>query len=310
MFNLKYFLFTSLLLLFLFEVLIRVNDNTFRAWPKNPNSWTLYDSELGWKHKKNFKTLDEFKQDVHLNNYGLREDRDFLIGDFKIVALGDSYTFGDGVKSKESWPTILGERINSEVANLGVCAYGLDQMISWYNQLSLNAAPSLVILAMIEEDITRTNLTHWISGHRKNRLSASNGEFQLEFEDLPKVVHNEINFDRNGFLDFSRSYLLDRVTFGQTYKSRAYERANSLLKEFKRVLSNKGTNLIIVKLSSFSPKFENILNDLKIEAFTCDSFDEVKGGRISDTNPHPSARGHQLISDCIQKNVNWNDYLK
>ena len=74
---------------------------------------------------RNFQT-PEFSLTVTTNSLGFR-DRDFSqqkTARTRIVALGDSFTYGWGVEAEQSWPKILEQRLRSagldvEVANLG-----------------------------------------------------------------------------------------------------------------------------------------------------------------------------------------------
>ena len=42
----------------------------------------------------------------------------------KIVALGDSHTYGTSVNPKESWPSVLSARLSEDVYNMGLGGYG------------------------------------------------------------------------------------------------------------------------------------------------------------------------------------------
>lgn len=97
------------------------------------DNFTVADDELGYKLANNFKGL--YKQDYELiyttNSYGLR-DRDFSLypnkDTLRILAIGDSWTFGPGVDLIYTWPkqleNILKKRgINAEVVNSGVDGY-------------------------------------------------------------------------------------------------------------------------------------------------------------------------------------------
>ncbi len=74
---------------------------------------------------------------------------------FRIVALGDSFTFGYGVEEEESWPRLLEKRIGErtegagriEVVNLGVGGYGTFQELSWLERKSEALEPDLAVLA-------------------------------------------------------------------------------------------------------------------------------------------------------------------
>jgi len=97
------------------------------------DDFVVADDELGYKLANNFKGL--FKQDFELvystNARGLR-DHEFTSfadeGTKRVLAIGDSWTFGNGVKLSQTWPKQLGKilekkGIESEVINTGVNGY-------------------------------------------------------------------------------------------------------------------------------------------------------------------------------------------
>ena len=46
-----------------------------------------------------------------------------------ILALGDSYTYGEEVNNGETWPSILQALTGRKVLNAGVAGYGFDQIV-------------------------------------------------------------------------------------------------------------------------------------------------------------------------------------
>ena len=66
-----------------------------------------------------------------------------------ILAVGDSFVFGDQVSDGETWPAILEKRLNRRVVNGGVSNYGAAQAVLRAEQL-LKAEPyTLVILSIL-----------------------------------------------------------------------------------------------------------------------------------------------------------------
>ena len=308
--NIKYLSLSFILILILFEVFLRVEENTINTWPENKKSWTQFDRKLGWRHKLNFSTQDKDGIPIFLNNQSLRDSSSFDIKKTNIVALGDSYTFGDGVKQEYTWPTQLESLINSDVLNMGVCAYGVDQMALWYEEFDKVLQPKVVLLALIEEDLFRTQLTHWISGHSKNRVAIKENQITTEFKSIEKIKPNSRFFDLYGALDFKRSYLLDRITFGITYRQRAYDKSFEIIKYLNRKISSVGGTLYIIRLSSFDNIFKNTLEEMGIHSFSCSDHNSHDWGKISKDNPHPSNRGHEAIAKCISSNIDFITLLK
>jgi lysophospholipase L1-like esterase len=115
------------------EGLCRVFKPVYLGPPDYFSNFFIADAELGHKMAPNFKGL--YQQDYELtyttNSFGLR-DREFAPdpppGVVRILAVGDSWTFGLGVDLSETWPKqlerALAERgIKAEVINAGVSGY-------------------------------------------------------------------------------------------------------------------------------------------------------------------------------------------
>lgn len=100
--------------------------------------------------------------DTTINSAGFR-DREFERakppGVFRIVALGDSVTFGQPKKPDESWPKAL-ERLleelpagpRCEVLNLGVTGYNVRQVAERLHTLGLAYQPDLVLYGYVLND--------------------------------------------------------------------------------------------------------------------------------------------------------------
>jgi lysophospholipase L1-like esterase len=79
-------------------------------------------------------------------------------GEGAILAVGDSYTYGDEVRDEESWPAQLQRLTGRRVLNGGVTGYGFDQIVLRTEQLAAACRPSLIIVSFIADDISRTEM--------------------------------------------------------------------------------------------------------------------------------------------------------
>jgi lysophospholipase L1-like esterase len=75
-----------------------------------------------------------------------------------ILAVGDSYTYGDGVPDEDAWPAQLQRLTSRRVLNGGVTGYGFDQIVLRAEQLTAQHKPSVVIVSFIAHDIKRTEM--------------------------------------------------------------------------------------------------------------------------------------------------------
>lgn len=70
-----------------------------------------------------------------------------------IVAVGDSFTFGDEVGDGDTWPADLERRLRARVLNGGVAGYGFDQTVMRGLQLAERHRPDLLIVSFLDADV-------------------------------------------------------------------------------------------------------------------------------------------------------------
>jgi hypothetical protein len=122
-----------------------------------------YDERLGWVPRENVR-----RDGLSTNALGLRGAREFPFekpaGERRIVVVGDSFTFGDGVKDEEVWTEKLAQKLapthgNVAVLNLGVPGYGLDQHCLRLEEPGIRFSPDLVLVGLFGPDVDRNELT-------------------------------------------------------------------------------------------------------------------------------------------------------
>jgi lysophospholipase L1-like esterase len=75
-----------------------------------------------------------------------------------ILAVGDSFTFGDEVGDGETWPAELQRLTGRPVLNAGVSGYGFDQIVLRAEALAPIYRPQAIVVAFIADDIRRTEM--------------------------------------------------------------------------------------------------------------------------------------------------------
>jgi lysophospholipase L1-like esterase len=75
-----------------------------------------------------------------------------------ILAVGDSFTFGDEVEDGQTWPAQLQRLTGRQVLNGGVSGYGFDQIVLRAEQLAAGHKPTAIVVAFIADDIRRTEM--------------------------------------------------------------------------------------------------------------------------------------------------------
>jgi lysophospholipase L1-like esterase len=146
------------------EVLLRIvyapPPATIDAFRLRSSSYYQPDEELGWVPRPNVNGLHtqrrSFDSRFTTNSLGFRgpEVRDRSDSIYRIVVLGDSFTWGFGVDDDETYAHYLGTLISGvEVVNLGVTGYGLRQIIGYYRRVGFDLRPDVVVLGLCLNDI-------------------------------------------------------------------------------------------------------------------------------------------------------------
>ena len=102
---------------------------------------------------------EEFSYQARINNLGFR-DRDFAVrrsGAKRVLAIGDSFTYGWGVDARDSWPKVMeGELrrggLEIEVANLGAPGAGPREYSALAERAIPLLRPDLIVVAMLQAD--------------------------------------------------------------------------------------------------------------------------------------------------------------
>jgi hypothetical protein len=123
------------------------------ADPRQHAPWAEPDPNLGWTVARTFRAV---------NREGFPSPTDFALLSRehrapRVMVLGDSFAFGAGVRADASFPALLQRAAGNEleVHNLGVPGWGIDQMYLAYRQYGNVIQPAHVILAFVDDDVSR-----------------------------------------------------------------------------------------------------------------------------------------------------------
>jgi hypothetical protein len=179
-------------------------------------SFDSYHSLLGWYPLKNATNVTNEKAVVNFNSDGIRGKQvlgiEKTIDTTRIVVVGDSFSFGEGVNDDETYPAKLEKMLpNTEVLNLAVHGYGIDQMTLRLNLDGFSYHPDYVIYAFIEDDLRRAVLS--FRDYMKPRYELVDGNLMLT--NTPVIPPDEFfrqSRYRPAILDLI-SLLRDRITY-------------------------------------------------------------------------------------------------
>lgn len=132
-----------------YERLPQTKSGCFRAHPiyfveQKPNSTCRF-------------VTPEFDTTVPINNLGFNSVTDTQIqkenGTKRIVFVGDSFTFGEGVRPEENYPAIVGQLIkkvqpHAEIINAGMAGIGIDWYYLTLKEKLLALSPDLVVVGV------------------------------------------------------------------------------------------------------------------------------------------------------------------
>lgn len=235
-------LFSLVIMYLLGEAYIRIFD----PQPVMPKYVT--DSGFGTRvftpNTKTHHTTPDFKVEVRSNSLGMRSDRDIPFEKpddvFRILLLGDSFTFGYGVNLEDSYPYLIeknlqAEGINAEVVNLGVADYGTGEELVMLNNRGLKFDPDLVVVGYWINDI-RDNEAAMLYSLEDSILVRKNKKYlpaQKLRDRLYSIPLYSFLAERSQFLYFIR------MQINQIVLTRAWKRNHKELVDEKKDLTEQ-----------------------------------------------------------------------
>ena len=116
--------------------------------------YQISEVNTGWKLKPKINV-----DNVQSNAQGFRGNVDFdpLETRKKIILIGDSFTFGSGVKFEETYGALIDSSLSHAVVyNLAMTGFGMDQMLMSLRHQALPLNPQLIIVGFVDIDFDRS----------------------------------------------------------------------------------------------------------------------------------------------------------
>jgi hypothetical protein len=131
---------------------IRNHVDNFRI-----TTYTVYDERLGWVITPNVRRGAFTNGFLDTDSHGIRltGSGDRPMPQEGVLAVGDSFTFGDEVDGDQSWPAHLEAMLGVPVVNAATGGWGTDQIIMRAEDLIDVARPKTIILGYMWRDIER-----------------------------------------------------------------------------------------------------------------------------------------------------------
>ncbi len=144
-----------------------------------------FDAVLGWKLPPGEairETTADYEVTYLANAQGFRSRHDFAAPSIakRIAFLGDSFTFGSGVREEETFVAVVeraladAESAFVQALNYGIGGFGIDQMSLALEHEVLRWHADLVVLSFIRQDLDRS-----LSSYRKGHVWLEKPAFHL-----------------------------------------------------------------------------------------------------------------------------------
>lgn len=231
------------------------------------------------------------------NSDGLNERYDYAINKppntIRIITMGDSFTFGQYVDTRENWTEILEDLLNEseicsnkkiEVINLGVYGYDLVFATHRFKVRGMKYTPDLVLWLLNDHNFyvmpqfTKEKVDFYEKelNVEDKKIAADQGKFYPALE----LAYKEIS-------KLYTSAAIAEQEYGALYEFAKYYQGFLVL--LSSALTQDHRNLL--RIFSDSREGTTMINDKNILAW------KIEGASVKDG--HPNKKGHQLMAEDI-----------
>jgi lysophospholipase L1-like esterase len=337
--NLLFSIGAAICLLFFLEGMVRVlgivNIQQTRGWG--------HSYECCGDLRANQKILSLIEEDhpyvVRVNNRGLRNIQDISIkntSDLRILAIGDSFTFGPYVSNNETWParleqflqeSFVGKKI--EVLNAGISSYTISDELDFLKEKGLSLEPDMVVLDVTHNDLSDLRNTQRIyfkrqsvqAPFREKRINSIKN-FLLDHSYFVSLLISQKQHALNKSIDTQQinsmnAEAINAIKYGTNNEyEKPYE---TYLSEFARVLAEKNIPLVVLYYPEADMLFEQKEEGKKPNKTAdfikmlgirygfpvLDATEWLKGTDVYSSyllpwNGHPSSLGYYLVGKEIR----------
>jgi hypothetical protein len=303
--------------------------------PVVPTGTTQFDELLGWSKvplSNGISSRTGYPIEYRINSKGLRDNETTYEkpdGTFRIVLIGDSFTFGWGVPIEKHFSTLLeGYFKNVEVINMGIEAYGIDQELIYLQLEGFRYEPDLVI-AYVPGLFEHRHMYTFRFGRNKPLFELIEGKLVL----VNSPVQDNINTSNRArinhwFLNNSRAYNIlyygssnpiKKITSpnqsngqGETtqtdeqFMSELYELANAIIFAMHKDTAENGANFVLVTQVD---KLHQVALDKQIYSLDVSKPLSNPAYRLPEGLLHINESGNGVLTWEISKFLQANDLI-
>src|SRR6266571_1655131 len=304
--------------------------------PDTPGLYAKLSSEMEWSGRPHGQGL-QGGVPVSFNRFGLR-DRERSMepsqGTVRILALGDSVTFGLGVAEEDAYPRMTETLLNSradgppvEVLNFGIPGYNTVQELAQLRELGLAFHPQLVVVGFLYNDVEPTEGGHTAGGAheapdalplaRRVRSGINAGVVFLKQHSLffawlsPRlgVVLRPLGAKGLGQVGEIKDQYAD--------SSFNWRRVQTALLDMKKLCDERRIQLVVMVIPAMAKFTESgypikeyhaaVSGFCSAHSIPCldllPAFWGLDGTQfwISPTDGHPDARGHRIVAEALSE---------
>ena len=297
------------------EFVIRAVDPLGVSYYEHAGNYTrakLADEQLIFRHKPSWET----RYGEVLVTYNERGSRDRPIlpkaeGEYRILALGDSVTFGWGVPQDQIFTSRLEQLLPGRVQrpvrviNSGVGGYNTVQEVTYFKQEGITLQPDMVMLTYVQNDVevNKGPFDPW----------AQSSPWGKSFPDMVITLVGKLWFYR--LMHHTYTYALPTPQSGLTttslQKSAGWRASMSALGELVTLCEDRKIPLMVF-FRRMHPDENNLL--------LADVVQHTKGVPVKDMAPwfaglkvssvvnskvdgHPNAEGHRVMAEHMAEDI-------
>jgi lysophospholipase L1-like esterase len=246
----------------------------------------------------------EFSVEVSVNSYGLRDDERSL--EFPtVIALGDSFTMGWGVRQDESFPQLLEQGLGQTVLNAGMSSFG--------------TAREIELLKRMRTDSLRILILQYNSNDFEENQDYKSREYRLRIS--PETTYDSLRKSiekREKYFPFKHLYGISKIVAGKILKrhtpnSATPGEARTFLEIVKQANVAPEVRIIVFKLddykklrNDFTMEIDSLLRTPEFAGLNLETIDlshDLDQNDYFILDDHINKTGHQKIASKIAAQV-------
>lgn len=227
-------------------------------------------------------------------------------GTYRIIALGDSFTYGMYVDTKDNWPEQLEDKLNAElkckniskfeVINLGVGGYDIQYGIERYNARGQKYNPDLLIWFLKDDDFQEILEIMLPREQEVQKKMKESGEFDKQVK-------------RGNFYpswEIARDTVIKEIGAFEIFKKQKI-----FIGEIRNYFKN---NLLFITFDFTKSEYRNFLKDFAKKNSKTFVFDKLSNlYLIKDatyfSDPHATKKGNNIIMQGVYEYLKKNNII-